>query len=332
MHTHFTICLMFFVYIVQVNAQKSINLQTLNRSYAPLISGESLTDNLVWDDPSFIYTPPFSGGFLKDNSVEFGMLNSFLGGILVGVTEDEAILFIPTSMDLIDRGFLDEVSQSNIITAVTEIDQKNALVFEWVNAGFYDELDNTQISTSYVNFQVIVYENEPYIEYHYGPSKFTTSDKEFSSLENGTQLIGLQYIDISTNQTKDFLALQGVMTDPKLIAVDIETEDEFNALDGFPKEDIVYRFVLETSSLKNLFNNAVQASIRCNLISHDIEIVCAEDMTFYYKIFGPNGKLVSRGQCNSGSMIDMSWLSSGQYYIQLSQYEKITKTLKFIKQ
>jgi hypothetical protein len=320
----------------QITAQNPVYLETFQRDYQSLSDPISLTDSMVWDDPDIILPVPLRSEFFDSDS-NFYIYSFGLGAELFLLTDDSEFKgMIPLDYDLIDRGYLNDVSESDLSVAIDGEDGSRILKLEWNNVGFFDELDNTGMSESFVNFQVWVYESEPYIEYHYGPSNFAVPIEAFSSWSKIPLLTALiTFLDLETEELGLFV-LQGEPDNPELVYSDSGDLDEtdITGLSAFPADGTVYRFTLSPSSVKQIWDRISDVKVVPSIVSDNIRFTAGSTDNIHkinYQIKDIKGNILISGQSETDGTIHVSQLTTGQYFISIQEENKWLKTLRFVK-
>ncbi len=332
MNNKFTIIIFLLFSFSFLIGQKSVNFQKLERPYVTLTDGVSITDSEVWDDLSFQLPIPIRNEFMSSDTVIYAMFES-LGSDLFAINlGGELLWMVPIFFDLIDRGYLNDASLSDIITGIKVEPSGRSLVFEWRNAGFYDELQQTMQSKSYVNYQIIIPQDQPYIEFHYGESNFDISDKEFSLSDNGNHILGMAFGNSSAEEFTDLFIVEGNNSSAVLQRRDI-VDGSINTIgyDGYPTENTVFRFSLPGVSTKELFAKFTDATLQPTLAQNHIEVVLENNEMFSFSIVNVQGQSVLSGSAHSSESIDISGLNSGNYFINIQEKGKLPSPYKFVK-
>lgn len=336
MKTIFTFILVQLFIFQQVTAQDPVYLETFQRDYQSLIDPISLTEGIVWDDPDLILPVPLRSEFFDSDS-NFYIYSFGLGAELFLLTDDSEFKgMIPLDYDLIDRGYINNVSESELSVAIEGDAGNRILKLEWNNVGFYDELDNTGMSESFANFQVWVYEAEPFIEYHYGPSNFAFPIEVFSQWTNIPLLTALiTKLDLDTEEIGIYV-LQGEPDNPELIYSDTGDldETEITGLSSFPEDGTVYRFTLRPSSVRQIWDRISDVTLTPSIASDNIRFTNGSTDNIdiiNYQIRDIKGNILSSGKSGTGGTINVSQLASGQYFVTIQEKNKWLKTLRFVK-
>jgi hypothetical protein len=336
MKTIFTFLLVQLFVYQQIKAQNPVYLETFQRDYQSLIDPIYLTDSMVWDDPDIILPVPLRSEFFDSDTNSY--IYSFgLGAELFLLTDDSEFKgMIPIDYDLIDRGFFNDVSESALSVAIDGEPGSRILKLEWNNVGFYAELDNTGMSESFVNFQVWVYEAEPFIEYHYGPSNFAFPIEAFSQWTNIPLLTALiTTLDLETEEIGMYV-LQGEPDNPELVYSDTGDLDEtdITGLSAFPEDGTVYRFTLRPSSVKHIWDKISDVKVVPSIASDNIRFTTGttdNNNKINYQIRDINGNMLISGQSEPGGTVNVSHLTSGQYFVTIQEENKWVKSLRFVK-
>lgn len=323
--------------IVQISlAQNPVYIQTLQREYKPLENPFSINMGEVWDDPDLLLPIPLRTEFFDSDSSIY--IYSFGTGAEIFLLTDDSEFkgMIPMDFDLIDRGYIDDVSESELSVAIEGTPGDRIFKMEWKNAGFYDELDLTGTSESFVNFQIWVYESEPYVEFHYGPSNFKFPVETFSPWSKIPMFTGIvSKLDLETEEIGVWIA-QGAPENPELIFtddIDLDNTD-ITGLSSYPADGTVYRFSLRPASVKNIWNKISDVLISPTIASEYFRFTGNNENNngkLNYDIRDINGKIHAKGISENGGDVYIGNLPRGQYFVFIQQDTKWAKSLRLIK-
>lgn len=292
-------------------AQSSYTFSVSNEPYQNLTGSTSLNEGEIWDDPEYsiplgfdfqISTHTFDTIFIVDWSV---------GGELSSSQNETGILplLAPIAQDLIDLGFSEESSQSNISYITEGTPGSRILKIEWNNAGFFDD-DTT---TDFINFQVWLYEGANSIEYRYGPNAINNPS---GSYENETgPIVALQpSVDIEEGLIDDAYVLSEDPSDPMLTIVAPGEEYDGGFLVGTIPEGTVYTFNPATLASEEFKENTFV--VYPNPVSNVLYIL-SDEALFNTKLYNTLGQEVPLKKGNNQSY-DVSALSSGIYLLKIT--------------
>ncbi|MFN5621649.1 MAG: T9SS type A sorting domain-containing protein [Flavobacteriales bacterium] len=137
--------------------------------YFDLTAPSSISNEDVWDDPSYFVSTGFDVQLFDEITNVLGILQP--GAQVVSINEanpDTVQVICPYMADIMNAN--DSMAVSPISYQLEGPPGNAVLKLEWKNVGFYGEWDaaNTYFNTT--NFQIWLYQNAPIIEYRYGPN------------------------------------------------------------------------------------------------------------------------------------------------------------------
>lgn len=210
-------------------------LTTLNEPYNNLTGATSINNGEAWDDPTYVV--PIAFPFeLNGNAITYLQFMGS-GSLLASPTADPnwfTVVF-PFEMDLIDRGYDIDVSQSPISYKVEGATGSRILKIEWKNAGSYEEYVENGTLDMYINFQLWLYEGSNRVEIRFGESMI---DDPFLFYYTFGVIMGVVDIDQDGEQFTNAHFLVGDIDAPVLSSTDVTIE-------GTPAEGTVYRLSLD---------------------------------------------------------------------------------------
>lgn len=310
-----------------------------NTPYIPLSNATSITNGMTWDDPEEIIPIGFEFSLFGRDLTELDF-SVGVGGILSPPLNGEypnPPVIIAYETDLVDRGYLDDVSQSEIVYLLEGAPGSRILKIEWVNAGFYYELFDNDTNNDFINFQLWLYEGSNSIELRFGPSSITDNEIVHSFLTG--PLIGLvdTFPDINPNLFGSLFFLTGQPASPEIaIEDDIDEIDFLTPLMGNPAAGQLYRFTPLTSSVPQIPQNPdswkVFPTVAQNSITLEQEAAATDPMQ-NARILDATGRPVSILTAIAGQYteFDISRLPAGVYYMQVLSGRSIVATKKFVK-
>lgn len=321
--------------------QSSINfeyeLTAANSAYTPLENPSLLTDG-VWDDPSFSFPIGFDFVFDSKTYQTLGMNDAFNGGILYFDNEENTAsnsdFIVAYYSDIIDPGYNEEISKGFIAhETVGEIGQRICKI-EWNNVAFYNEVTWAGTANIVVNFQLWLYEGSNDIEWHFGEESVNNPEVH----ELYAPLIGLMYdMDMNTEEFTALFSIAGDITNPQIDLITDLYSGYPSTLDQDPTEGMVYRLTAmsesETTSIQRSTLEStisVYPTIVQDQITIDVDIKNQEKISIeVVNVFGQSCIMVQNS--TQQQTIDMSTLSSGQYFIKASS-DKGIWSQKIVKQ
>lgn len=310
-----------------------------NTAYMPLEKGISITNGVVWDDPEVVIPIGFDFPLFGEIITELDF-TAGLGASLSPPPGSGSIAYIFTyDSDLIDRGFAEDSSQSEIVYLVEGAPGSRILKIEWQNAGFYNELNENGTTNDFVNLQLWLYETSGIIEMHFGPRAIEDNAVVHDFMSG--PLIGI--IDEFNEGLTEFGTLYYLFGDPEDPAVEsIETADEAttlfnNVLQGNPADGKWYRFdplLVSTSGEATALAANIRLSPQPARDLLNIEYTDPEGSGMWQvQLFTPLGQAAAPAQTASGprTAVDLSALPAGLYVLKISVGKQQTVLKKVIK-
>ncbi|MBX2927177.1 MAG: T9SS type A sorting domain-containing protein [Saprospiraceae bacterium] len=310
-----------------------------NTPYIPLSNATSITNGMIWDDPEEIIPIGFEFTLFGRDMTELD-LSAGVGGTLSPPLNGEypnPPVIVAYATDLIDRGYLEDVSQSEIVYLLEGTPGSRILKIEWVNAGFYNELFDNDTNNDFINLQLWLYEANNAIEIRFGPSSIADNEIVHSFLTG--PLIGLvdTFPDLNPNLFGSLFFLTGQPASPEIAIVDdIDEIDFLTPLIGNPEDGQIYRFTPLTSSAPIIAQTPdvwkVFPTVAQNQITLEQE-GAANEQLWNARIVDGAGRPVSTLTAIAGQYteFDISRLPAGVYYLQVLNGRSIDVTKKFVK-
>lgn len=289
------ITLLLFSLITITFYGQSYTVTSFNNTYTYLVSPQLLTTT-VWDDPDFVIAPDFPV-IINGNAYDTLLLND-LGCTIYGIKNGTMYDIVnPSLIDVIDRGYDAEVSQSNISMKTDGFIGNRILKIQWQNVGSYGEYDMGGNSMS-INFQLWFYEQGSYIEVRYGNSNVTDVSMFYED-ETG---VGVAILEDNYSSGDNNVYLTGSTGFPSVTV-------QGSYLTGTPQAGQVYRFTpsmsigVNENSVKNLvvYPNPCRESLHVNGVLEK------------YEIYDAQGRLVKIDVVNAQKIINVADLKKGVY-------------------
>jgi len=298
--------------------------------YYEIENGE--ISNLAMDwleiESDFSAVPPFD--FNVYGKPVFGLTSYFTPSLLYFVPEDdtdtELPFFVPFgSPQLQNRGM---VSGSNAMSDISTIVEgevgERIMKIQYRNAGFAGEIDSMGTANDYVNFQLWLHESNNAIEIHYGNYSITN---EAISFEGATgPSFGLFMIDednLDEGNPDVAVFLENDPMNPDLMR---ETENvEERALTGMPPTGMIYTLtpVADTTEMTSateiiwLEGIDVFPNPTANLLQIKVQNQQLAGAT--YILTDTNGKLITRGNTQENTNINLQNLPTGTYFLKIQK-------------
>lgn len=298
---------------------QTYSFQATTGTYADLASPVSLNNGLTWDDPLFLIPVGFEFNYFGDNYDTVYISNVGLGGF-IGFEHggpDNFPLMVPFSADLVDRASTSQnwEGQSGSLSPLSYKTEGAAgnriLKIEWKNAGFYGDVDDDDISTDYVNFQLWIYEQNNNIEMHYGPVSVTQPDLAYDG-ESGPAVVLSSHLDLNTYE----LDPQSIFLTGNPSSPDTVMSADFQLLNGTIPNGTIYRFIFQAPASVNEVNMNASVSVFPNPANNRITVFSDNrelnvnnfDIT---NAFGQTVKTVA-----GTNTADVSELAAGVYFVK----------------
>ncbi|MFM9947323.1 MAG: T9SS type A sorting domain-containing protein [Saprospiraceae bacterium] len=310
-----------------------------NAPYVPLENATSITNGMTWDDPEDIIPIGFDFPLFSDTITELDFSFGLGASLAPPLGSGSTALIFAYDADLIDRGYLDDVSESEIVYLVEGAPGSRIFKIEWQNAGFYNELDENQTSNSFVNLQLWLYETSGVIEIRFGPSAIEDNMLVYDFVSG--PLIGI--IDEFNEALTEFGTLYYLVGEPDAPSVGVMEEGEEtvnlfnNVLQGSPADGQWYRFdpLLVSASGEaatlagniRLFPQPVQG-----LLNVEFQYPAGSE-AWQLQIFDALGQAVTPAKMANGSRVEMdvSTLPAGLYVLKASNEKAHTILRKMVK-
>ena len=300
----------FFSFFLVFFAQaQNYNFVMMNETYNDLQNATSINNAEVWDDPEYPLQMPFSfdvngmtfnGLVVNDSYVLFNNDNS-----------DIAQIVSPMGIDLLDRGYYTNTSNSPISSRVDGNAGERILKIEFKNCGSFSD-DSLMM---FLNFQIWLYETSNVIEFRFGSSSIP-SPQVFYDGESGGLLAITPYDSLNEELLEGGISLSGSASNPTLV-------NQIVPINGTPPANTVYRF--SPQNLSNINFDSRQYTFYPNpsfdFLNFDSLILPSK-----FSIFNLTGQMLMEGTV-SQSQINIGALEIGTYFIRINDSDP----QKFIK-
>ncbi len=302
-------------------AQLPYDLTVLDQPYTPLTEATVLDmdqfdidygDFPGWDDPSFSVQLGFEFSFSGYTVDALDQVD--LGALMAGTYIDDKSglpllqAFIPTGLDLTDRGLLG-LDPSIIRWNTSGAPGSQVFTIEWANAGIYEEISDST-STSFVNIQVRLFEANGVVEFHYGPSLVDEAG------DFGPNITGLILALDPFSYAGNIYALNGDPADPSIVPYDSVDEWYYGAtLLGHPADGTVYRWGPTGTTLDVTEARATALQAWPNPTAGEVNLAFSGAHT--WTVLDATGRVVLHGAGQDGDRLDLSGLNAGAYTVRL---------------
>jgi hypothetical protein len=218
----------------RTSGEFTYTLTVLSEPYVELTGAISVNNGEAWDDPE--YFVPIGFPFELNGNTITALQFYGVGSLLISNVSNPDILaaVFPYENDLIDRGYINDISESPISYKVEGTAPNRIFKLEISNAGSYYEYEEFGTSDMFFNHQLWLYEGSNQIEFRYGPASI---DDPGTWYADGGAYVGLTDVDLNTDEFINPHFIAGDASAPFLSINDI-------TLEGTPGEDVVYRLSL----------------------------------------------------------------------------------------
>lgn len=306
-------------------------------NYTPLTDSISLNNGEVWDDPDYVIPLGFEFDFYEFGTDTFYISNFGLGGLLTPANiEEEPVqpLLITYGSDIIDVGYGNNISGSEISYKIEGLAGSRIVKVEWKNVGFYNELEVMGTVNNYLSFQLWLYEQNGDIEIHFGPNSIVDDGLVHDDMGPLVGIVnGYSYL---TDEFSEFWFLTGDEQNPTLDTLFSfnDPQDNLMGLDDDPSAGTIYRF--STAAPVSTSNPAVDHKVSIyptttnDLLNIKLSDIDLEDANLV--IFDATGRLMlKRSLQDNFTSLNIQNLVPGMYFVNVNTIEGMT-TKKIIKQ
>lgn len=309
-------------------AQNAYTFSASQGTYTDLVNPTSMNNNQFWDWDEFgplelpftfsVFGNSFTHFIFMDDNfylVDINALDEFEN--FESYTILSPIQAIIQDRDITENGSLSPISYKTEGTTGNRI-----FKMEIKNAGLEFEIWEEETSTSFLNYQIWLYEGANKIEYHYGPSLVT----DLFYLDGEESIFTFFGVETPTSLNAAFLT--GSNSNPTYIELtDSDPDpDPVTGLTSVPANGQIYTFTGETLSTKK------ETQIAFNLFpiptENELNVSLTEIGNYQYNVYDILGKKILTGKIDNVTefTINTSELTSGSYLIKINNTVK-----KFIK-
>ncbi|MEO6304431.1 MAG: T9SS type A sorting domain-containing protein [Bacteroidia bacterium] len=284
------------------------------------ITGSVVSGGQKWDE--LIYQIPIGFNFTLYNSVNDTI--NFGGGALLSFNDLNNDQFItaagPMFEDLCDRAFDPAVDTDGDPGGISPITYTTVgtpgsriCKIEINNGGFYSEISNNAVSTSFVNLQAWLYETTNDIEFRFGTCSIANAADCFYD-PNGFGCNLFDLLDVNTANSSNSNALNGPFASPTMVVLSPSITD---VLTGTIQSGRVHKFTKSaTTAIKNisqtsnlsLYPNPTKDKLYISNISADLNNATIE----FYDV---TGKQIHSEKIKSE--INLSSFEKGIYLVKI---------------
>lgn len=304
---------------------------SFNRIYFESDNWTSVSNGEVWDDPGYEISLPFEFEIYGEKIQTIYIMEDGYGtqlGTKPTFDEGPVSLILPLDLDVIDRGYNQEESISDIRYTTQTTNDNELFIIEWHNVGFYNEISDGGVGESFISFQVIFNKNFNAIELSFGESNIANPELIYEG-ETGASICLIQNVDDDpTTPIAEAVCLTGEADNPSTMLFDI-SESEPSYLIGDIPENKAYLFSVN-DAVPTYSNNLDPKFSIYPTTAIDRIYVESQFSIESYSLISVKGELLCQANWND-DYIDISNLSSGQYFITLNYETNKSKTTTFFK-
>jgi hypothetical protein len=270
----------------------------------------SITDGDIWveDDVYKIHPQNFHFKFLdhKLDSLAINQDNLFMPDRDYFITAFGNFL-------MFDRANHDTIKYTSGISPIDYLVDSSSgskiLKMQWMNTGFFFD------STSYLNFQIWLYEGTNTLEIRYGKSHVNMN---LSQVIGCGPLVGLSRVDTVAGKSLYELLLRGNAQDPSTVTLGMSGK---RCLNNVPPEGTIYRFYYHDSA-KVVEKFPTSYKVYPTLCSHpDCSGIFHVDITSaspaIVNVYDMTGRRVLSQTMYYGQTMNLSNLRSGMYIVRI---------------
>lgn len=306
-------------------AQAPYSFETFTDNYTPLSNSTSLNQGQIWDDPEYTVPIGFQWTFYDVSTFQINF-EGLGASLIVPNGETTANVIIPYISDIIDAGYANENSLSNISYQTTGEPGSQIFKLEWDNCGFYNEVDAFGTSTNRISFQMWIYEDSNDIEFRFGPNTIKDNNIVHDGIIGGGLFLNAAF---NSNTWDAGYFLSGDHTNPsfELVPEDIYA---LNGLSDNPENGRVYRFFNMLVDVEESTSSQVELDFRLFQKSNDeLSLVTPEGNTTV-EVRGITGQLIEQFNCSGNMTKNISDYAPGIYLVHF-EMNGAHKTLRFVK-
>ncbi len=327
---------------MNIIAQSTFEVEIFEREYQVLEEETILNNDLEWDDEVFSFMLEAPLNYFGDTITHIVEIGT---GAIVGFATGESPyapnfnvgMVSPVALDLASIPSADGTTGSPISYHISGELGSRVITIQWKQVGFYREEAIEIDSASKVSFQLIFYEQEQALEFHYGRNEIINPDEVFADYGGLLAFAGFltPFTEIYAGGDIGY-GIQGNTTDFNLVTLNIEQIEneyvEIPIIDPYPTDGTVIRWTKGApSSNKNLTQSDIK--IYPTAVTDILNIEQAKKPNnLTYHIFNTKGQLVSNGNMNGDTQLNTTEFSKGLYKIVFKNNDtNQLSTFSFIK-
>ena len=325
---------LFFLAIFALNlqAQDPYYFIAYSEEYVELTDATSASNGQIWDDPEYVVPIGFDFEIFGESINQLYTLG--VGGLTStgDYYSESPSLIIPYFSDIIDRGYLNGVSESDISYKTEGDPGAQIFTLEWKNVGFYNELFGPGTNADFVNFQLRFFEGTNNIEIHFGPNSIVGEGYDPHEGDAGPGISLFDSFSFYTYEADSIYFLQGATDDPMVVGTDFNGFYYSEKLDGDPANGQVYRFsTVDPSSVVNrtfstamkVYPTVVQNEVFVEV--DDLDELAGEALI---QVVDQTGRVVSTQSLTQNfTTLDLEAFAAGMYFVRIID-QKSSATFK----
>lgn len=322
----------FIIFCTASSQAQYYDFTSFNIDYYESDNWTSVSNGEVWDDPAYEIPLPWNFQFYGETIDKIYVTENGYGADLAtkpySENEEATSLIIPLYADIIDRGYNNDQSLSEI-RYTTEVTADNELfIIEWHNVGFYNEIAEGGTGESYISFQVIFNRNFNAIAMSYGESNIVDPDNVYDG-NTGPSVCLVENLDFDpTTPVGEAVCLVGDPNNPSTQSINTDEEDAMYLMGNIPENKFYLFSVNESVPTANLIKSEevnIYPSPAINEINIDSEIDFES-----YRLISIMGNVMQSASLKS-TRLDLSNLISGVYILELVAADGSMFTKQIIK-
>ena len=319
-----------FFFVFNISNAQIYDFSVRNETYTPLEKSTSVTNNEVWKNLEYSIPIGFDFPFydkLIDSLHTQGGVTLMVDNINGHPSTRVFSAFIPILKKVVDLGFLEGESLSDISYLLEGVEGSRIFKIEWRNVGIDSEIFNGT-GASFFNIQIWLHESDGSIEFRYGDSRFDNPvDSNPSSVTIG--LIGNFNSGLETFD--EFMLLHGDPTNPFLYYLGYYPNYYELSLDFYPPDGTVYTFSRSSVSTEDIRQLSSEFEIQPNPALDFVSLKTKNDINSIQSvsIYNSTGALVKIVESDY-DLIKVSDLNPGMYHLNILTDQGLA-TKRFVK-
>lgn len=322
--------------LIQYQPEYPYSLTVSTREYESLIDTINLNGGNIWDDPAYLIPVGFDFEFMG-LTVDSIVVGDFYVGLDYDLVYDEdwdqyyydvysgIDLF---GADMIDFGYADGESFSEINYKLDGAAGNRILKIEWKQIGFYNEYYNLGEQDSYISFQLWIYEVDNHFEMRYGPNAIYNVDLNLNYNPG-------PYVDFG-KASHDYSTITGyyLTGQPSAPMMNIIEEELEGTLEGIPQYGRTYFFTVGEGTTIGVEENSFEheAEVFPNPTNGFFSIDTENYDDLLIQLYDILGNKIKDQKVNyKNQKINISTVPKGTYIVHILSENQVISTQKLIK-